>query len=285
MEFIGGRLIEMNIFWSLINLWPLILVVIGVNMIFKDNAWIKALAWILLIAAMVAYSYYGGADFRFLGIQFKGNDLTAATAQHQLHDKMEYGQLNLKLGAGDVTIGSTGEYAIYSQYPEEITENESDFDLETQTFAYTAKHDEGYLPMPRRNTNGYTYLYNLSEELLWDIDIDMGAMDMDMDLRDVPFDRLDMDLGAGDVTCYFGILDDAAYVSIDSGVSDVTLYVPEEMPMRLHFEGGIKDIDFEGAAALRKNGEYYETKEFNQGLVHYEIDVNTGVGELTINRY
>jgi len=48
--------------WSIVNalfvLWPLILVIIGVNIIFRNNEIIKAVAWVAFLAVVISYGYF-----------------------------------------------------------------------------------------------------------------------------------------------------------------------------------------------------------------------------------
>ncbi|MGI6778951.1 MAG: LiaI-LiaF-like domain-containing protein [Acetivibrionales bacterium] len=53
-----GYLEVSMIFDSLRVLWPLLLVVIGLNIIFGENAVANTLIWLLFIAAVIGYSVY-----------------------------------------------------------------------------------------------------------------------------------------------------------------------------------------------------------------------------------
>lgn len=68
---INFGIIGWSIFDALSEFWPAILIVIGVNIIFKHNEIVKAVVWILFLAALIAYSfYYKGKP----GTLPKGND-------------------------------------------------------------------------------------------------------------------------------------------------------------------------------------------------------------------
>lgn len=49
---------DWTILYSFLRLWPLLLVMAGLNIIFKDNRIVKLIMWLLLIAALVGYGYY-----------------------------------------------------------------------------------------------------------------------------------------------------------------------------------------------------------------------------------
>jgi hypothetical protein len=277
--------IDFNIFWSLVNLWPLILVAIGVSIIFRRNPWIKGLVWILLIVAVVLYGYYGEGKMFFFGHQVIDYDLTETITELKLEDETKSGKIVMNLGAGAINIGSTDDYTAVARYPDEITDISTEFSNGGKDFELRMNHNDKYLPRPRVNMNGFTYDLELQENVIWDIDIDMGAMDMEMDLRDLDFNKLDLDLGAGDIDIYLGNPAEKSNISIDSGVSDIKVFIPEDVPVKIRFDGGIKDIDFTGDSSFNKNGDYYESDNFTGSAPYYYLDISTGVGELTIEQY
>lgn len=48
--------------WSIVNafleLWPAILIVIGINIIFHNNSIIRIITWLLFLGAIVLYGYF-----------------------------------------------------------------------------------------------------------------------------------------------------------------------------------------------------------------------------------
>lgn len=56
-------LINMGIInWSIMNvlfeIWPAIFIVIGINIIFKNNTIVRIITWLLFVGAVVTYGYY-----------------------------------------------------------------------------------------------------------------------------------------------------------------------------------------------------------------------------------
>ena len=276
--------IDLGIFWSFFTLWPLLLIVIGVSIIFKNTPWVKGLAWILLIATVVLYSHYFDKNVRFFGREMVRYDLVSSEVEIDHNSNIKTGSAIIKLGAGRLGIESTDDYEVKATFPEEITTFKSEVS-DNEAFTFRAIHDDDFLRNSRLLANGYDYKFELNEDILWKIDVDMGAMDSNLDLRDIEFDKLDIDMGAGDIDLYLGYLENNARISIDSGVSDIKIYIPEDIPAQIIFDGGIKDINFDSDTTFIKTGDNYETRSFNTGENYYRIDISTGVGELNIEQY
>ena len=261
------------------------LIAIGVSIIFRKNPWVKGIVWILLIAAVIAYGYFGDGRVVIFGHQVLDYNLTEKTTAVELRNETELGKIDLNLGAGAINIGSTDEYAVLARYPDEITDFTAEFTNGDKKFELRMDHDDKYLPRPRLNVEGLSYDLDLQEDVLWDFDIDMGAMDLEMDLRDLGFETIDLDLGAGDIDLYLGDLVTMSKIYIDSGVSDIRIYIPEDAAVKIKFDGGIKDIDFDGDTSFRKYDEYYQTDNYETSDLNYYFDINTGLGDLVIEQY
>lgn len=97
-------------------------------------------------------------------------------------------------------------------------------------------------------------------------------------LANANFREMDFRSGAGDYRLDFsGELQQDAYVSIKSGLSNVVVIVPEGTPATVQFEGGLANIDYSGS--WRMTGSVYtlpgEGPELN-------ITVEMGAGNLEL---
>lgn len=60
---ISFGIIGWSIVYSFFKLWPLIFVVMGINIIFRDKAYVRAITWLLFLAVVVAYGFLGNGHF------------------------------------------------------------------------------------------------------------------------------------------------------------------------------------------------------------------------------
>lgn len=276
--------LHFNVLWAFVRLWPLIFIVIGLNILFRHHAWIRGLVWIAFILGVVLYGSYvqdGTGIFWFTNNDY---DLTEARLEVPLDSGTKTGKLGMTLGAGELRIGSTDDALVSIVYPEEITDVTSRF-LTGGGYALDMEHSDTFLPQPRLSIGGFNYRADLNEALIWDLDLDLGAMDIEMDFRDLDLSSLDLDMGAGDIELYLGEAQRDCEIKIDSGVADVHIYLPEDAEAQLNFDGGIKDLTFRGNDGFGKYDDTYRTPGYGNTAVGYDLDISTGVGELTIETY
>jgi len=97
-------------------------------------------------------------------------------------------------------------------------------------------------------------------------------------LANANFSEMTFDSGAGNYLLDFGgTLQDDATVEIKSGVSAVTIQVPEGMVVRLDHDGALNNIETEGD--WQRQGSNYETQGSGSTLT---IHVEMGVGSLKL---
>lgn len=97
-------------------------------------------------------------------------------------------------------------------------------------------------------------------------------------LANANFEDLEFRGGAGSYTLDFsGALQQNANVTIGAGVSSVILIVPEGVPARVLFDGGLSNVDL-GGAWERDGGDYSQPGEGPR----LTINVNLGAGNLEL---
>lgn len=99
-------------------------------------------------------------------------------------------------------------------------------------------------------------------------------------LANANFASLDFNSGAGNYTLDFsGELKRDASVNIETGVSNMTLVIPANLPVQITVEGGLSNISY--GAGWDKNGNVYTQPGSGPELT---IVVEMGAGNLTITR-
>jgi uncharacterized membrane protein YhaH (DUF805 family) len=86
-------IINFSIFDSLLVLWPLVLIVIGVAVIFRESTLIKVVAWLLFLAVIV---FYGSTVGNKATLKNKSEENKRITIEK--HEQTRFGELKLVLG-------------------------------------------------------------------------------------------------------------------------------------------------------------------------------------------
>ncbi|RIK32321.1 MAG: hypothetical protein DCC56_00500 [Anaerolineae bacterium] len=160
----------------------------------------------------------------------------------------------------------------------------SPMDLEISAGAYEGKFELGGLALTNLTINDGAADVNLSfsEPNLTEMaefNYTTGASDVRIEgLANANFERFIFNSGAGDYTLDFsGTLQRDATVSIDSGLSDLTLIVPQGMNVVVTIDGALADINVD--AGWSQKGNSYSQAGEGPTLT---IIVNLGAGNITI---
>ncbi len=160
----------------------------------------------------------------------------------------------------------------------------SPMDLEISAGAYEGKFELGGLALTNLTINDGAADVNLSFSEpnlaeMTEFNYTTGASDVRIaGLANANFERFIFNSGAGDYTLDFsGTLQRDATVSIDSGLSDLTLIIPQGMNVVVTIDGALADINVD--AGWSQKGNTYSQAGEGPTLT---IIINMGAGNITI---
>jgi hypothetical protein len=275
--------------YSLWKLWPLLLVMIGVTILPVKDGIKVALAIVVLVAAALFLVSY--PDF-----QSRNHDSSVNIAQDNSSDKdtreidqrifedydstITEANLAFDAAAGDFTI---------NQPTDELFEFEKDGNLGRYTYSIK---DLG----PKRDISivleeGRIIRTNLKNKVTiklnpkpdWDIKVDVGAANIDLDLSSFKIRKLNIDGGASSINLRLGTLQAESKIKINSGASSITIRVPKEFACEVNTSTVLSSKDLEGFNKVG-NGTYV-TPDFSDKSKNIIIDVEAAVSSLNVERY
>lgn len=265
--------------WSIINaffiLWPLIFVVIGVNIIFRRNAIVGAIAWVAFLAALVSYSYF------VEDIKYKGNGTAAYNdVVIERHADIQKGELKISLGGAGITLDdSNTANLLNAEIQDKNIRYTQNFDNEKASISFFKRQYN--LFNFNTGVNNYKNRFHLNNQVVWGIDIDTGAVNGDFDLSGLAVDKLTLDTGASNFEFTFGEKAQNPKIIVNAGASKIDFYVPKAAGVKVKLDGGLNSTNFDGPEWEKKDG-YYYTKGFDEAKVQIVMDVNMGVGKLGV---
>jgi hypothetical protein len=275
--------------YSLWKLWPLLLVMIGVTILPVKDGIKVALAIVVLVAA--AFFLVSYPDF-----QSRNHDTSVNKSQDFSSDKdtreidqrifedydstITEANLAFDAAAGDFTI---------NQPTDELFEFEKDGNLGRYTYSIK---DLG----PKRDISivleeGRIIRTNLKNKVTiklnpkpdWDINVDVGAASIDLDLSSFKIRKLNIDGGASSINLRLGTLQAECKIKINSGASSITIRVPREFACEVNTSTVLSSKDLEGFNKVG-NGTYV-TPDFSDKSKNIIIDVEAAVSSLDVERY
>lgn len=121
----------------------------------------------------------------------------------------------------------------------------------------------------------------LSEAVPLDLIVSLGAGEGDLDLRGVDIERLRMDCGAGDVTVDLsGERSRDIRADVQAGAGEITLRFPRDVGVRVM--GAQDGVGSWNADGFVRDGNYYANDAYATSDVKIDVDVQRGVGDVTL---
>ncbi|WP_026478554.1 LiaI-LiaF-like domain-containing protein [Alkaliphilus transvaalensis] len=261
---------------SLWEFWPLILIVIGINTIFKKSTIVAVISWVLFFAVLVGYSFY-----------FDGRISNNITRNHMNEievNKMEEtqtGELKLNLGGLRLMIGGTEEpLLIDTNYaPDYISPNISYRNGNKN--AVININSINNTRVINFNPSGELFDFNLNKDVVWDIDASVGAVSGDIDLRELQIKDFKLNVGAGSLDLYFGDAYPETNVRIDGGASNIKINIAEEAGVRMKIDGLVSKSNLANLGWVNR-GDYYYSPNYDEASSKISFDVKIGVGKVDV---
>jgi hypothetical protein len=190
--------------------------------------------------------------------------------QVQARIEMGAGELNVNGGANDLAE-TTFVYSDANEKPE---------------IDYTVKNNEGDLiiKQPDNVSIGVneqnSWQIDLNDTVPLDLAISLGAGKSNLKLGNLTLNRLDVNAGASDLELDLrGDWQHDVTAQIEGGVGQLTLYLPQDVGVRIHADQGIGSIHTQG---LQENGRAYVNDSYGVSDVTLDLNVEAGLGEINL---
>jgi hypothetical protein len=284
--------------YSLRQLWPVILVILGISLL-PINGVVRVVLAFLIVAFSVWF--LAGNDLQ----QYKANSwrdfFRHDSRQGLYHDP----------DAQDTPMDDFDQY-LFEGYQAGIRNAVLDLDAVAGEFTIDGVSDD--LLSFQREGNFGNYILNtnsagsavvlrltmqqrirrvdnfrnkasitLHPDPLWDFKIDAGAAQIDFDLAPFKVDNVDIDGGASRIDLTLGSRYSLSRVSIDAGATDVTIRVPTASGCQVKTNSFLSNKDLEGFMKSEKG--LYLTENFDTAAERIEISIDAAVSNLKIIRY
>ncbi len=275
---------------TLWKLWPLLLVFLGISVFLKDTRlkWVVVAAIGLLTGVVLFSSVQHGCNSmeRIVHNNFDDDGDSSTTISQTLiegwSDPAPRAFFHFEGGAGRFTIDDT-------------TSDYVSIDVNSSISAYTLVRerigdtDHFNLSMQENSVKweGGTAKNRVSMHLnpapLWDVHVEAGAAKLNLDLTPYRVRTLNLEAGAADIDVRLGGRSDTTDVSIETGATSVTLYVPTGTACELRSESALSSKDFEGFDKVSSG--LYRTSNFKDARQRMNIRIESGLSSLKVVRY
>lgn len=267
--------ISFNILFGIFDLWPLIFIVIGVNILFKKKTVVTIITWTIFLVILISY----GAFYK---VDNGKNKVIIDNINVKKPVETMYADLDLDIGGDKVNIGSEEESLISTKlegrglsYKETYKDNK-----ETANLSFKG---EKYNMINLDKSKGSNYDFNLNKDVIWDLDLDLGAISGELNLEEVPVKSIDLDFGAGNLDLILGSKHNKSNIKIDSGASNLTIVIPKDSGIKLKLDTGLTKTNIDDLNLI-KSGNYYVSSDYEKASTKLEFDIDMGASKINFER-
>lgn len=297
--FLGGILLlqnfnVINFEWSVIwRFWPVILILIGANMLFSNSSSVAGgVVSVLITVVVLGFIGYKGINQAEVDrdnwtfedeIDRTEEDTKAATFFSEPYiTGTRSAILNIEGGATSYILRDTaselftanvkknyGKYAVF-KFSTDSTE--------TVDFKMTG---EANWDMKKSASN--QVIMTLNPQPVWDINLETGAGKSNFDLTKFKIRKIKLEGGVAKFDIKLGNLNKTTVVEVESGVSKINIAIPESAGCEIKTDSGLSSLDFKGFTKLSDNA--YQTPNFNAAQQKITIHLEGGLSKFKVERY
>jgi hypothetical protein len=226
--------------------------------------WLAAIGALSLTACVVIRDARGPVQYESRAIE---------------RDSSERVNVNLDIGAGDLKVSSGTQKLLQAYFTYNIPELKPDL-------RYSTAGGVGDLQVrqPSKHTHfgnmKYEWDLRLSDRVPLDVNVSCGAGQAQLDLGSLDLRSLTVNMGVGQLQMDLRGNPKHDYsVKVSGGVGEATVRLPANVGIEARASGGIGDISVRG---LRKEGARWVNDAYNQPGVKIRVDVEGGIGSITL---
>jgi len=262
-------LMDWYVYLDLLEMWPVLLVALGVQMIFRRTP-IPQLAYVssLLIAVVGGYVLMDNLDFESSGIR----ERIISTSLSDLDDSVSKMVFDIDVDDCDLTIGGTDSKIAECRFRNFLAK--PDIELETRT-------DHATLTINESGISGiyiFDREYNLPE---WDVRLynmlpaklrlDCRDSDLRLNLEDIEVDKLTARVPHSSMNVRFGSRSPEVDVSMTVSRSEIRIRIPDDAGVEILDSRNFNDY-YIGDLDLTVDGDRLYTAGFDSASVRFSFD-------------
>jgi hypothetical protein len=261
------------------DLWPLLLVILGLQLILnhtlpRRQATLVGLgATVVIVIAAVLYATLAPAaslGARQADLSERLGGLTAATLD-----------TNYSGATLEVQAGSLGDvlYQAHVDYPG--GENPPTFSLDHETGTLAIRESSGFLAFHLFGSSRRHVVITLTDRIPWTIKIGGGAADLRLDLRRLQLSKVDISGGASRVDAQLPAPKGTVVLAVSGGASDLTLRAPAETQWRVSVSGGASAITIDRSIFAALGGDFQQQSPgYGSATNRFDIEISGGASHV-----
>lgn len=272
------------------HLWPVILILWGISLIpVKD--WIKlTLSVGTVLITVLAVQIYAPKDdnnweFEWNDNRHRDNNQDEVTSYNNVMSEnfdslTKYAELKLNIGVGNFQIKDSTDKLIEVKH-----------DNDKANYSMTAKAEDSLTRIELSLEKGDFDKGNVRNNVVmklnpvpsWDLDLNVGAAEVDFDLSGFKTRNVKIQGGASDIVLKLGAILPLSDVKLEAGAASITVKIPESAGCEIVSNTFMSSKNFKGFNKIGK--QLYQTPNYAASKNKIKIDLQAGVASVDVERY
>lgn len=300
---------------SILNLWPLLLVIWGISLLPIRNTFKLLISMIIIILSLMFYKHYADKDILMWsnkeGIEWyddneddtdnwdeswdtkKGKKNIAEETYEDngdvdnevmniAYEQVKCATLNFDAGVGKISLDTpTHNDLILLKKTGKFSKYSLQSEKRNSCQVVTLKTQQ-----KKKSVISRSSIHNIHMKLhpkpVWEMNFDVGAADISLDLSPYKIKELQIEGGVSNIELTFGDKMDESFVEIDAGASNILLNVPKNIGTSISFESVLTTKNLDGFV---KRGDTYYSENYQRASKKLHFDIEAAISNIDVDRY
>ncbi len=260
------------------DLWPLILIVIGLELLVRRS--LQGANAELAAVLIVALAISGAAAYVALGPPIP-TGTHALDVSGKLLRSLKQASVRVEANAAQITMEGADigadlyrAHVVYSGNMPDVAFAESNGDLQI-----LQGNSSGFFFQDRR----FALDLKLNIAVIWKIAVDSGASSDSFNLANTPVAGIELHTGASHEDITVGSPTGSVPVTVDGRALTVNVHRPKGVAASVAVSGGAVNLTFDGRQSHAVGTVTAQTSDYNRASDRYQIQVNGGASNVTVD--
>ena len=272
------QILPWRVWVELLRFWPIILIAIGVDLIFRKSSlsFLQILSPLLIIAAI------GGAIYLSQTGQVYKEKSEVFKFHQSLSPDLEQANVEINFGAGILKLRGGSIYLFDGDF---ITPS-----WLRPKMRYKATDREGFLELSEEGKRDrfefgrwgeeHSWILRLNNKTPLTLKIKTGASSNYLDLSSLKVTYLELKTGVSKNEIRFGSLT-STRAKISAGASQITIFIPRSIGAKIEADTALTSTNL-NELGFRKQGDVYFSNNYSTAENRLELEVEVGVSSIRV---
>lgn len=267
--------LNMNVWQLILQLWPLLLIAIGFDIVIGRRSLVGSLIGLVLILAVLAGALWLG------GVTVDRGMALNSTEVQQMLEGATSARVVIEPGAGALALKALDDSntllsgTVGQRRGEQISQDFSQANGRA-TFILRSSGSTIFLP---QDQNRWKWDLGLNRQIPLDLKVGLGAGEAVLDLTGLDLSALEVDLGVGQSTITLPATG-RFEAKVNGAIGQLVIIVPQGMAVRIHANTALGGLDVPDR--YNQNNDVYTSPGYESADHRIELDISQAIGEIVI---